>query len=198
MSERHAPQVPQPPRERVRFWLVAIGLAAAWCVYLTFFGPKAPHGALDRPALEPPPGTGGAGVKASFDWRLEDLGGRQVDLSSYRGKPFVLNVWATWCPPCVAELPSINNLAEHPRMKGIPVVCISVDDDLEAVTRFSKSHTLSATMFHSTGPPPGVFQTRGIPATFIVDGEGNIVAREVGAARWDDPGVIDLLESLRR
>jgi thiol-disulfide isomerase/thioredoxin len=172
-------------------WLLVAALALAWCAYLAFFGPKSPRGRLPQPLLSPP-----AGSVADYQWDLETLDGAPVQFGDFRGKPVFLNVWATWCPPCVAELPSINNLATNERLKGLPIVCVSVDADRETVARFAARHKLSATVLHAKGQPPPAFRTEGIPATFVLDSEGRVVVHEVGAAQWDTPQVVDFLAKL--
>jgi thiol-disulfide isomerase/thioredoxin len=193
MSAHEPTPASQTPRSAPtsRVWLIGAVLAAAWCVYLVLFGPKTKLGDLPQPILTPPSGS-----LAEYRWDVTDLDGKAVDFANYRGKPMLLNVWATWCPPCVAELPSINNLAANDRLKGLPIVCVSVDDDRAAVSRFAEKNKMRMTVLHANGPPPSGFRTDGIPATFIIDGDGRVVVREVGAAQWDAPEVVDLLEKL--
>src|SRR5262245_38469186 len=119
------PPDPEPARRRsdrsTPVWLLVASLALAWCAYLAFFGPKGTRGPLPQPLLKPP-----AGSRADYKWALEDLNGKPIDFAQYQGKPLFLNIWATWCPPCVSELPSIDNLATNQRLKDLPIVCVSV------------------------------------------------------------------------
>src|SRR4051812_10526837 len=94
------------------WWLVGLTAVSAWCLYLFLFGPKAP---LNVPSLE---GTG-LSRPADYSWTLLDLEGRPVEFSRYRGKTVFLNIWATWCPPCVAELPAIARLAGSPGLDQV-------------------------------------------------------------------------------
>ncbi len=189
--------IPTPKAIRARdrstpAWLLAAALALAWCAYLAFFGPKVTRGELPAPRLQPPPGS-----KASFDWQLQDVDGKPVDFSQYRGKPFFLNVWATWCPPCLREMPAIDNLARNDRIKGLPIVCVSVDDSLAPVRKLLKKRPSAATVLHAKTPPPRTFATDGIPATFIVGADGEVLVMEVGAAQWDAPEVVEFLAKLK-
>src|SRR5690242_8826978 len=180
---------PAAGRRLSPFWIVA-GLVAIWCVFLAFFGPK-PGSDLSPPDLNarvmPRP--------ADFGWALADLDGRPVDLAKYRGKAVFLNVWATWCPPCVAELPSIARLARNPRHERVAFVCVSIDRDLETVRRYLQGKDLPMTVLHAADLPPS-FTTGAIPATFLIAADGRIAASAVGGAEWDDPSVVQFLERL--
>lgn len=191
-----APQPVAPKRPDRILWIALGALVVGWIAWLAFFGPK-PGSSLSPPRIA---GAGGIPVgMASYDWQLEDIDGKPVDLGDYRGKTVFLNVWATWCPPCRAEMPSIVNLARDPRLKGrdIAFLAVSVDETARAVEGFLANQPLPGlTVLHAAGPPPQVFYTEGIPATFIIGPDGAIAAAEVGGAQWDDPDVVDLLIKL--
>ena len=120
-------------------------------------------------------------------------------LSRFKGKTIFLNVWATWCGPCVQEMPSIAALAKNPRLKdrGVEFVCVSVDDSSRTVRQFLEGRDWSMTFLRiGSGPTPAVFATDGIPATFLIDPNGRIAATTVGAAQWNEPEVVDFIEKL--
>ncbi len=177
-----------------RKWLmIGLALTIAWAAYLAAFGPR-PGG----DGLQPPDLTGPALAQpAEFDWPLRDLDDRPVDLAGFRGRPILLNIWATWCGPCLREMPAIDRLAADPRIKakGVAVVCVSVDRDAATVRRFAGEKARGMTILRATSVPP-VFQTEGIPATFLIAPDGRVVASQVGAARWDDPSVVGFLEQM--
>src|SRR5690242_19194058 len=102
------------------WWILAFAFVSAWCLYLYFFGPTAPRDGA-APVLE---GTA-LSKPADYDWDLSDLDGRPVSFAQYRGKAVFLNIWATWCPPCVAELPSIARLARSARPGRVAFVCVA-------------------------------------------------------------------------
>jgi len=169
-----------------RSWLIiALVFLGFWVVYLTFFAPgnRKPleNSAIDRPA--------------EYNWKLEDLGEQPVQFSRFKGKTVFLNIWATWCPPCVREMPSIARLAENPRLKGknIEFVCVATDDSTATVVRFLRDKSWPMTVLRSQSLPP-VFQTEAIPATYIITPGGRIVAAEVGANDWDNAEVVAFLE----
>jgi thiol-disulfide isomerase/thioredoxin len=183
---------PQSSRGRRTWWVVGLGLALAWIVYLVLWGPEGSTGDLLPPRLERRPLGGGA----DYAWTLVGLDGTPVEFSRYRGRAVFLNLWATWCPPCVAELPAIAHLAANPALRDVAFVCVSIDDDLKSVRRFVRERALTLPVVWDAGAPPAVFQTSGIPATFLIAPDGQIVVAEVGSARWDDPTVVDFLKTL--
>jgi len=169
-----------------RSWLIiALVFLGFWVVYLTFFAPG------NRLPLE------GSGIDrpADYNWKLEDLGEQQVQFDRFKGKTVFLNIFATWCPPCVGEMPSIARLAENPRLKGknIEFVCVATDNSIDTVVRFVRDKSWPMTVLRSQSLPP-VFQTDSIPATYIITPGGRIVAAEVGANDWDKPEVVAFLE----
>jgi thiol-disulfide isomerase/thioredoxin len=169
-----------------RTWLlIAIVFIGFWIAYLSFFAPR------NRRPLE---GTG-IDQPAEYSWILEDLDERQVPFSRFQGKTVFLNIWATWCGPCVREMPSIARLAarETFKDKNIAFVCVSVDDATETVRQFVRDKNWPMTVLHASARPP-VFQTEGIPATFVISPAGRIVAAEVGSTDWDQPDVVAFLE----
>jgi thiol-disulfide isomerase/thioredoxin len=173
-----------PKPERTWIW-VALAFVAFWVVYLGFFGPR------NRRPLE----DSGIDRPAEYGWTLADLKEQPVRFTRFQGKTVFLNIWATWCGPCVAEMPSIARLAANPRLKGkdIEFVCVSVDDSAAAVKSFLSKKDWPMTVLHASSLPP-VFSTDGIPATFVISPSGRIVAAEVGSSNWDSPDVVAFLE----
>jgi thiol-disulfide isomerase/thioredoxin len=170
------------------WWIIGLGFVLAWGLILMFAGP--------RPGLGTPRLADAGGDRmARFDWKLTDLDGAPVDFARYKGRTVFLNIWATWCPPCVAELPAIATLAANPRLKDVAFVCVSTDESPEVLRRFMRDKEWPMTILRAT-ELPDVFLTDGIPATFLIAPDGRIAASEVGAARWDDPSVVEFLEQL--
>lgn len=181
-------------QERRLVWWILFGLVLAWCTFLYFFGPSTRTIDIQPPGLKTPLDP----READYRWTLATLDGQDVEFSRYRGKPVFLNLWASWCPPCVAEIPSIESLAANSRLKGVEFVCVAVGDTPEAVQAFVKRQQMKVPVLLAVDPPPGVFSTDGIPATFLIAPDGRIVSWEVGAAQWDDPAVVDFLETLAK
>ena len=194
MSENPNPAVPQPTPQSGKIWLIAMALGALWVGYLMLFGPHGRFSLRSGPELA----TSGNFGRADAPWSLSDMDGKPVDFQQFRGRPIFLNIWATWCPPCVAEMPSINRLAGNPRLKDVVFLCVSVEEDLDVVRRFAHDRELSVPVYTGGLNAPRVFQTEGIPATFLIDRDGKIVAKEVGSANWDSENVIAALEKLAK
>jgi thiol-disulfide isomerase/thioredoxin len=136
-----------------------------------------------------------------FDWQLRSLDGTTVDPATLRGKVVFLNSWATWCPPCVAELPSIASLRDKvgvrlgDRAGEVRFLCIS-SEPARTLQNFRSVGELDLPAYVLEGRMPALFETDAIPATFILDRQGRVVLKHIGAARWDDPGCVDFLVSL--
>jgi thiol-disulfide isomerase/thioredoxin len=174
----------RPPTDRI--WLYAgIAFALFWIGYLYFFGPRR-RAVLENSAMSTP---------AAYDWTLFDLDDQPLSFSRFKNKPVFLNIWATWCGPCVGEMPSIATLARDPRLAGtnIEFVCVSTDDRSDEVRRFLEGKDWSMTFLRAETLPP-VFVTQGIPATFIIATDGRIVASEVGSADWHEARVVEFLK----
>jgi thiol-disulfide isomerase/thioredoxin len=179
-----------PERKPTRILLyAALGFLVFWFTYLTFFGPK-------RTArLE----NSGTSQPAEYDWTVLDLDDQPVAFSKFKGKTIFLNFWATWCPPCIGEMPSIDALAKDPRLKGksIEFLCVSIDQDAETVRSFLKGKDMGMTFLRAKdGKFPPVFHSEGIPTTFLIAADGRIAASEVGSADWHEPRVVEFLEKL--
>lgn len=175
----------QPHESRLGLWLrIALLALLGWVAYLVVWGPRNRDDSL------------AAGQKADYAWTLEQLDGTKVSFEQFRGRPVFLNLWATWCGPCVAEMPSIARLAANPRVKEMAFVCISLDDDWERVRRFLREQKLDLTVMRPAGPVPEVFQTSAIPATFVIAADGTIVKAEQGALEWDRAENIAAIESV--
>ena len=125
-----------------------------------------------------------------------NLKGKQRTLAHYADHTLVINLWATWCGPCVAELPTFDALA--PKLKSIGALILPVSIDLagaDAVLPFYKSHGIKnlPILLDPNGDNMNLLNTDGIPVTVIINPAGQLVARLDGAANWDTPAVMQLL-----
>ena len=110
-----------------------------------------------------------------------------LDLKNYRGQVVVVNLWATWCPPCVEETPSLEQFAEKMRSRGVSVVSVSVDDDSKALGDFIRKFHLS----YPVGRDPdrslsARFGTYQFPESYILDRRGLLAEKVIGPTDWDD------------
>ena len=174
---------------------VALAASIAWAVFLMAGGHLLGIGEMPPPSLATPE----IARPAEFRWSLLDLDGKPVEFADFRGRPILLNIWATWCGPCLEEMPSIARLAAGDDLKGrdIAFVCVSTDESAEGLRQFMKTRGKDwpMTVLRATSIPP-VFQTEGIPATFLIGPDGKIASFEMGAAQWDDPSVVYFLQKM--
>lgn len=129
------------------------------------------------------------GAKAPDATAVDLVTGDTVRVRDYRGQVVLLNLWATWCPPCEQEMPSIERLHETLGAEGLRVVAISVDQtDRDAVRRWIEERHLTFTVLHDrTGKVQQTYQTTGMPESFVIDRDGVIVKKIIGATEWDHP-----------
>ena len=123
-------------------------------------------------------------------------------LDDYRGQVILINIWATWCPPCRVEMPSIERLHNAYAAKGLKVIAISVDDpgtDAQ-IREFVKEYKLTFEVLHDTGGQEGKvsrdYQTTGYPETVIIGRDGVIRKKLLGATDWNSPSNRALIERL--
>jgi cytochrome c biogenesis protein CcmG, thiol:disulfide interchange protein DsbE len=122
---------------------------------------------------------------------------RKVSLDQFRGQVVVLNFWATWCPPCVEELPSLMNLQDRMRERGVAVLGVSIDVDADAYHRFLKLHNINfLTVRDPEQKVAGRYGTTGWPETYVIDRQGVLRRKFVGPVDWNSPEVIDFLNRL--
>jgi len=146
---------------------------------------------------------------ADYKWELSTLAGDTILLSQFKNKVIFINLWTTWCAPCVTELYNIQQLYDSLKTDDISFLVIS-DQKPKIVKTFLKEKQFSLPFylqepwwldkipgveFVFTGGPK-VFRTWGIPTTFIIDKNGKIVFKQIGAAKWDDASCIDFIRAL--
>lgn len=131
------------------------------------------------------------------DFTLQDMDGATHRLSDYRGRVVVVNFWATWCPPCRREMPSMQRAWERLTPEGIALLAIDVGEDEETIFSFSGEFTLEfPLLLDSDGSAVEQWPVRGLPTTFIIDPEGRIAYQAVGGREWDDPAILAQIRSL--
>ncbi|MEN8229097.1 MAG: TlpA disulfide reductase family protein [Bacteroidota bacterium] len=131
-----------------------------------------------------------------YGWVLADAQGTPYYLSDLRGAVIFLNFWATWCPPCVAELPEIQKAYEK---HGNEVVFLLVANQEPAVVEaFMEKHGYDIPVFYPGTTVPAVFESASIPTTFIISREGKIVTKKRGAANWDSRATTRIFNELLR
>jgi peroxiredoxin len=130
------------------------------------------------------------------DFTVQDSD-RTVVLDQFRGQVVVLNFWATWCPPCVEEMPSLVEMQRRMKAKGITVVAVSIDVDENAYRQFLKQHGVDLlTVRDPAQKTPTLYGTHGWPETFIIDRKGVMRRKFIGPVDWTEPEITDFLSKL--
>lgn len=122
----------------------------------------------------------------------------RLDLGAFRGKVVVLNLWATWCTPCIKEMPMLDRLQQQLENLGVVVVALSLDTGgPEVVKAFYEEHGIEHLKIYvdPTMRSQGDFKVIGLPTTILIDREGNDRGRVVGPAEWDEAEAADLVLS---
>jgi len=145
--------------------------------------------------LDEPEFPTGAVAEAEYDWSVQSLDGEVVDMSATEGSVVFLNFWATWCPPCVGEMPSVQRLHDEVAREGVLFFCIS-DEPADMVRAFVEESGWEVPIYTVEGGPPAVYETDAIPATFILGPGGEIAFAHTGAALWDSEGTVEFLRGL--
>jgi thiol-disulfide isomerase/thioredoxin len=141
-----------------------------------------------------------AGDTIPYGWRVRDLDGRDVSLEAYRGRPIVLNLWATWCAPCVAELASIAALRDSLDARGQDdvVFLLVAPETREQVSRFARRRPAPLPFVVELDPLPAALGVRTVPSTWLVARDGRIALVRHGAAEWDAAPVVQRVSSILR
>ncbi|HEV3511459.1 MAG TPA: TlpA disulfide reductase family protein [Candidatus Sulfotelmatobacter sp.] len=133
---------------------------------------------------------------AAPDFTVQDSQNK-VTLSQFRGQVVVLNFWATWCAPCVEELPSLVEMQRLLKAKGVTVLAVSVDVDEGAYKQFVKDHNVNLlTVRDPSGKSNGLYGTFKFPETYIIDRNGVMRRKFIGAVDWTEPEITDFLGKL--
>jgi len=142
---------------------------------------------LGRASQDPP---------ADFDWKLRPLRGPETTLDAFRGKLLFINMWATWCGPCVRELGSIQRLVREFADTEVAFLLVSPEEP-RTVEAFLRRYSYGdLPVFLEIQEMPSAFGLEALPTTYVVDREGRIALKHRGALEWDDPTVGEFLRAL--
>lgn len=131
------------------------------------------------------------------DFNITSDSGKKITRSDFGGRLLVLNFWATWCPPCIDELPSLDEFQRQLRSKGVVVVGVSVDKNEKQYTDFLKKARVSFQT--SRDPDAGIsaeYGTFKYPETYVIDTSGKVIAKYIGPKDWMSPDVINDMKKL--
>jgi peroxiredoxin len=138
-------------------------------------------------------------AKAADDFTVTMPGGGKFRLSDHRGKVVMVNFWATWCPPCLEEMPAMDRLYRQHKDAGFTLVAVSVDADGAKIAPFLTAHKLT----FPVGLDPRMdlangYAVRALPSSFIVGRDGNLAALAIGPRHWDSDAAHSLVEGMVR
>lgn len=180
-------------QQRQRKW----GLTVLWIAPVLFVILVIAYGLLTRQAT-----TSGNHLprigQPLADFTLRDLQGRTVQLSALRGKVVFVNVWATWCQPCIDEMPTMQRLYDRLHAQGLEVLAVSLDPlGEQVVAPFMRNYQLTfPALLDTTSSVERLYGTTGVPESFIVDKRGILVDKVVGPRDWSHPQMITMFERL--
>ncbi|HYN78585.1 MAG TPA: TlpA disulfide reductase family protein [Lamprocystis sp. (in: g-proteobacteria)] len=151
------------------------------------------HGAPDQtltPIPDRPPAP-------AFD--LQDAQGQPQRLAEHLGKPVILNFWATWCPPCRAEMPAMQRAYQALAAEGIAVIAVNVGDDADAIGEFLEETPVDFPLPMDTDSKVAQrYPMKGLPTTYVIDPQGRLVLVAEGERDWDDPKLLDQVRALKQ
>jgi peroxiredoxin len=202
VSSKRAAAPPARPVTAPAWRYLPVALTAAAMAFITVKFAVAAHDTLTRTrdgaciALDPTELP--ASLKDSHpDFQLPDVNGKMTSLQEQVGHPVLLNFWATWCPPCVDEVPSLEDLARHLQGTGSRMLAVSVDDDWSQIRRFFAKGTPIPVLLDASKEVPKKFGTEKFPETFLIDAAGRVRYYFVNKRDWSGPEAVACLESLR-
>ncbi len=132
------------------------------------------------------------------EFELKDMDGNLKTLAYYSGKPVIINFWATWCPPCRAELPSMNRGWEKIKDEDIAMLAINVGEDEDTVFAFMGNYPIEFDLLlDRTGDIVNHWPVKGLPTTFVLDPQGRIIYRAIGGREWDSDALLNKVRALK-
>ncbi|MHB8534123.1 MAG: peroxiredoxin family protein [Sulfuricaulis sp.] len=166
-----------------------------WGVGLTLWLAAGAVYASDATPVQTLPETARPFTAPDFTLKGED--GKTYRLSDYRGKVVLLNFWATWCPPCREEMPSMERAYRKVKSENIAILAVNVGEDADTVFAFTGRYPLTfPLLLDLDGSVIGKYPVVGLPTTFIVDPRGRVTHRAVGSREWDDDRLLNRLRGM--
>lgn len=131
-----------------------------------------------------------------WDWTLYDENQRIIKFSNFKGKVILINFWATWCPPCIAEFPDLQSLYDSYNSKV--VFLFVAQDQPKKVENFMKKKGYSMPIYYSKSAPPELLNASALPSTYLISPSGEIVMQKTGSANWNSKKVHVTIDALLR
>ena len=134
---------------------------------------------------------------SSIDFTLTSITGEKKSLSDYRGKTVLLNFWATWCPPCRSEMPSMEDLYKKMDKNSFEILAVNIQEDKKTVEDFiNRNRYTFPVLLDEKGEAASIYQIRSIPTTFLLDKNGFIFAALTGSREWNETEVVRILKEM--
>lgn len=134
-----------------------------------------------------------AEVSALPSLQMINTDSQPFELSQFKGKKVFVNLWATWCPPCRAEIPSIENLASKTDRSKVEFIMLSLDDDFVKAKIYAANNKMKLPVYYPAGNLPQLFNVDGIPTTFVFNENGEIIYEHTGGLNYDTKEFIEML-----
>jgi len=132
-------------------------------------------------------------------FELQGPDGVVYRLADWQGQPLIVNFWATWCPPCRAEMPAMQRAWEAIQSEGIGLIAINVGEDPAAITAFVEQVPVSFPLpMDADSSVTQSWPLKGLPTTFVVGPDGRLIYQAAGEREWDDPALLDRVRALKR
>jgi peroxiredoxin len=132
------------------------------------------------------------------DFTLPDTGGKLHRLSDYRGRPVIINFWATWCPPCREEIPSMNRAWRSLRESGVAMLAINVGEDEDSIFVFTADYPAEfPLLLDRSGEVIKQWPVKGLPTSYVIAPDGTLAYRAIGGREWDDEKLLEMIRRLK-
>lgn len=182
-------------QSKLLFLLAGLLLGTAPYLWADHLFDPAPNDAsetvISTPSSEDPPYN-------ERHYKLRDRHGEEINMADMEDKVVFINFWATWCPPCIAEMPNINKLyQQYKEDESVVFLMISLDQDFEKAKAFVDKRDLDFNIYEPRSRMPNEFQTQGIPVTYVLDKAGEIAYKHVGMGNYNTQKFKDFLEELK-
>lgn len=133
----------------------------------------------------------------SREFYFADEDARVQSLARYEGDVIFMNVWATWCPPCIAEMPSIYSLYNRfDEDNNVTFLLVSVDEDFDKAKEFMAARDFTIPIYHFRTRAPGAYESSAIPTTYVITPDGKLAFKKEGLAKYDTPEFEQFLRDL--
>jgi len=132
------------------------------------------------------------------DFSLPDMNGKLHKLSDYRGKPVIVSFWATWCPPCLREIPQLNRAWDKLKDQDVVMLFVNINEGIETIEAYEKKVPINLTILRDeTAGQLYNWNMIGLPTAFIIDPEGRVVYQALAEREWDSDEILDKVLALR-